>query len=295
MIKYGFRLFFLFSLSSASIFSQDVSNDTITSSDIENYEDALLSSDFEQVDSLYKNIWNSTQIKYGVNLVSKSDTITIGLNGKDQYCHPCDGKVISKFGRRGRRQHTGTDIKLHHGDSVRCIFDGRVRIAKRFSGYGNMVVVRHNNGLETLYAHLSSIKVAINDTIRAGDLIGLGGRTGRATTEHLHFETRLFGEPFDSSIYIDFEKGELKSDSIFYNNHRFATNMADLRKKPQVKTSASTQALAAGESTIHVVRSGDSLWRIARKYGTSIAKICEDNKLRADQVLKIGSQIQILL
>lgn len=294
MIRSRFYLLLMLVLSSSDILSQELGPDSVDVFTGVEYEDSLLVSDFEQVDSLYKNIWNSTQIRYGVNLVSKSDTIAIGLTGNEKYCHPCDGKVISKFGRRGRRQHTGTDIKLHHGDSVRCVFDGRVRIAKRLSGYGNMVLVRHNNGLETLYAHLSSIKVSVNDTLKAGDLIGLGGRTGRATTEHLHFETRLFGEPFDSSIYIDFEKGALKSDTIYYNNHRFATNLIDLRKKAQVKTVTSSSVLAAGESTVHVVQPGDSLWRIARKYGTSVTKIANDNKIGIDQVLKIGSQIRIL-
>lgn len=295
MVRCRFCLLLILVLSTSVVLSQELANDSISGSGVGEYEDALLVSDFEQVDSLYKNIWNSTQIKYGANLVAKSDTIAIGLRGRWKYCHPCGGKVISKFGRRGRRQHTGTDIKLHQGDTVRCIFDGRVRIAKRLSGYGNMVLVRHNNGLETLYAHLSSIKVTVNDTLKSGDLIGLGGRTGRATTEHLHFETRLFGEPFDSSIYIDFENGVLKSDSLFYNNHRFATNLADLRKKPQVKTLASTSVLAAGESAVHVVQPGDSLWRIARKYGTSVAKIARDNNIGTEQVLKIGRQIKIVL
>ncbi len=289
MVKSSLHLFIIFSFYSFSAVSQHLPNDTVSVADSCRYEDGMSISDFELVDSLYKNIWNNAQIKYGITMVSKQDTIAIALSGKDRYFHSCQGKVISKFGRRGRRQHTGTDIKLQHGDSVHCVFNGRVRMAQRLSGYGNMVVVRHNNGLETLYSHLSAIKVSVNDTLRAGDLIGLGGRTGRATTEHLHFETRVFGEPFDSSIYIDFETGKLKTDTVYYHNHQLVANLADLTKK----STAKTVSAANGES-VHIVQSGDSLWRIAQKYGTSVSKICTDNNISTKQILKIGSQLRIL-
>ena len=178
--------------------------DSLTSI-IEDLEvDSLKSTD----ETFYKNIWNSNQIKYPLNtLPPKEDTISITLVGLTDlnFVPPVKGQILSKFGMRHRRMHTGTDIRLNSGDTVRSAFDGKVRLAKRFSGYGNLVLVRHNNGLETIYAHLKAIKVKVNDTIKAGDLIGLGGRTGRATCNHLHFETRLFGLPFDSNKYVDFE------------------------------------------------------------------------------------------
>ena len=127
-------------------------------------------------ETIYKNIWNSTQIRYPANtLPDKRDTVVISINGlnDNSYVHPYKGKVISKYGPRRGRMHTGIDIKLNSGDTVLCAFDGRVRLAKRFNGYGNLVLVRHNNGLETIYGHLKSIKVKVNDTIKAGDLIGL--------------------------------------------------------------------------------------------------------------------------
>lgn len=258
---------------------------------IEELDDDSLKS-FEE--ALYKNVWNCTQINYPVNAIpGKSDTIAITFEtpGGKGYVHPFKGKVISKYGIRRGRMHTGTDIKLMSGDSVRCAFDGRVRIAKRFSGYGNLVLVRHSNGLETIYSHLRNISVKINDTIKAGDLIGLGGRTGRATTDHLHFETRLFGQHFDSNKYIDFENFTLRSAKIFYANKRFELDKANFKKKP---TAAESQMLAdAGAVNKHVIRKGDTLSAIARKYNTSVPKICAANNITAQKTLKIGSVIRL--
>lgn len=245
-------------------------------------------------ESLYKNVWNSTQIKYPVNtLPGKNDTITITLNepGDHDFVLPVKGQLLSKFGKRGRRMHTGTDIRLNSGDTVLCAFDGRVRLAKKFSGYGNLVLVRHNNGLETIYAHLKSIKVKVNDTIRAGDLIGLGGRTGRATCNHLHFETRLFGEPFDSNKYIDFASGDLKSDKIFYKNKQFVIDLNDLNNKP-IPENKPTLA-STGGATKHVIRKGDNLWTIAKKYNTTVKHLCTANKITAQKTLKVGSVLRI--
>ena len=243
---------------------------------------------------LYKNAWNSTQIKYPINtLPDKNDTVEISLNLPNDrgFILPVKGEILSKFGRRGRRMHTGTDIRLNSGDTVRCAFDGRVRLAKKFNGYGNLVLVRHNNGLETIYAHLKAIKVNVNDTIKAGDLIGLGGRTGRATCNHLHFETRLFGEPFDSNKYIDFASGSLKSDKIYYKNKQFVIDLADLKNKPAPEV---THTLAStGSGTKHVIRKGDNLWTIAKRYNTTVKKLCAVNNITAQKTLKIGSVLRI--
>ncbi len=243
-------------------------------------------------EALYKNLWNSTQIRYPANtLPNKNDTIVITLigEGDSPFVAPVKGKVISKYGFRGRRMHTGTDIRLNSGDSVLSAFDGRVRLAKKFNGYGNLVLVRHNNGLETIYAHLKTIKVNINDSIKAGDLIGLGGRTGRASCDHLHFETRLFGEPFDSNKYIDFENLALATDKVYYKNKQFESDLANFKRK----TSGDFLANAPGGANKHVIKKGDTLSVIARKYNTSVKKICTANNITAQKTLKIGSVLRI--
>ena len=242
---------------------------------------------------LYKNIWNCTQIKYPENtLPCKSDTITILFSnaGDGGFVPPVKGKILSKFGIRHGRMHTGTDIKLNSGDTVRCAFDGKVRLAKRFSGYGNLVLVRHNNGLETIYGHLKAIKVKVNDSIKAGDLIGLGGRTGRATCDHLHFETRLFGQAFDGGKYIDYDTFSLRTDKIYYANKRFEIDKANFKKKP---SPAEAEVFAAGAAKKHVIRKGDTLSGIARKYHTSVRKICSSNHITTQTTLKVGRVLKI--
>ncbi|MFY9153784.1 MAG: peptidoglycan DD-metalloendopeptidase family protein [Prolixibacteraceae bacterium] len=249
--------------------------------------DSLVSAD----ETIYKNIWNSTQIRYPANtLPDKNDTITISLFGPTDstFVMPVKGQILSKFGPRHGRMHTGTDIRLNLGDTVRSAFDGRVRLAKRFNGYGNLVLVRHSNGLETIYAHLSKICVKVNDSVKAGDLVGLGGRTGRATCNHLHFETRLFGEPFDVSKYIDLNTFTLLADKIYYKNKRFENDLANFKRKEPAST-----LLASGGTTKHVIKKGDTLSVIARKYHTSVKRICAANRITAQKTLKIGSVLMI--
>ena len=265
--------------------------DTLTTDSEELEVDSLKTCD----ETIYKNVWNSTQIKYPANtLPNKNDTITISLlsAGDSPFVMPVKGQILSKFGIRHRRMHTGTDIRLNSGDTVRSAFDGRVRLAKKFNGYGNLVLVRHNNGLETIYAHLKSIKVKVNDTIKAGDLIGLGGRTGRATCNHLHFETRLFGEPFDPNKYIDYNTFTLQADKVFYKNKQFVTNLADLRDKPAPENKL-LLASSGADASKHVIRKGDNLSSIARKYNTTVKKLCANNKITAQKTLKVGSVIRI--
>lgn len=264
--------------------------DTLASEVEELEVDSLKSCD----ETIYKNIWNSTQIKYPANtLPNKNDTILISLfgSGDSPFVMPVKGQILSKFGPRHRRMHTGTDIRLNSGDTVRCAFDGRVRLAKVFRGYGNLVLVRHNNGLETIYAHLKAIKVKVNDSIKAGDLIGLGGRTGRASCNHLHFETRLFGEPFDAGKYIDYQTFALKSDKIYYKNKQFETDVNNLRDKPAPENKL--LLASKGGSSKHVIRKGDNLSKIARKYNTTVKKLCTTNKITASKTLKVGSVLRI--
>ena len=283
--------------------------DTLDSLTEEVTNDSLLSND----ETLYHNMWSSTQIRYPLNTLPPKDvTITIRLAEPfdHPYVQPVIGKVISKFGPRGRRMHAGTDIKINSGDSVRCAFDGKVRLAKRFNGYGNLVLVRHNNGLETIYGHLKTIKVNVNDTIKAGDLIGLGGRTGRATCDHLHFETRLFGEPFDSQKYIDFNNYALRSNHVYYKNKQLEIHPDNFDRKPVIEklpavaeksspkekienVNTASKGSSKARSSKHVIRKGDNLWVIAKKYNTSVKKLCTSNSITAQKTLKVGSVIRI--
>ncbi len=133
-----------------------------------------------------------------------------------QFCYPLPGgKVISAYGTRGG--HTGHDIKTKANDTIRSVFDGTVRMSKYYGGYGNVIVIRHENGLESAYSHQSKNFVKPGDEVKAGDPIGLTGRTGRATTEHLHFEFRLNGQHFNPNLILDTKTHSLKKHEIICN------------------------------------------------------------------------------
>ncbi len=205
---------------------------------------------------------------------------------------PVEGKVISKFGRRGGRIHTGTDIKLHLGDTVFAAYEGVVTKACWYYGYGNLVIIKHEHALETYYGHLSTMMVQPGDQVCTGHPLGLGGRTGRATTEHLHFEIREKGEPYNAELVYDFQKMQVRDD--LGNIHK----LADLKRNSEKgENNSETDDLPETNTAMvfeYVIKAGDSLWNIARRFNTSVSALCEHNNLTARSVLRIGSVIKIL-
>ncbi len=207
------------------------------------------------------------------------DTLMMVLNGEnDYYTHPFHGEITSEFGRRRFRYHYGTDIDLQKGDTVRAAFNGRVRISTYSKSYGNVVVIRHDNGLETIYGHLSKRMVDIDSTISSGTVIGLGGNTGHSFGSHLHFEIRYFDEPLDPRDVIAFEAFKLHSDTLEISQCNFSYN-EELKLLRAIK--------------YHRVRSGNTLGHIAVKYGTSINKLCRLNGITRNSILQIGQRIRV--
>lgn len=145
-----------------------------------------------------------------------SNTLTVNLDRERKWCYPLPGaKVISPYGG-ARKNHTGTDIKTVPGDKIRAVFDGVVRFSGTYSAYGKMVVIRHANGLETCYSHNKKNLVKVGDRVKAGDAIALMGRTGRATTEHCHFEVRVNGVPFNSDFIFDHPRHALRTGELHF-------------------------------------------------------------------------------
>lgn len=197
------------------------------------------------------------------------------------YVHPFKGPVTSKFGWRRGRMHKGYDVDLVTGDEVVAAFDGVVRIAKyNYGGFGHYVLIRHYNGLETIYGHLSKRLVKPNQTVRAGEVIGLGGNTGRSTGSHLHFETRFRGKAFDPSRIIDFKTFRLKTEEITIDRSWFPymVNPYQYQKK---------------FARYHKIRKGDTLSGIARRYGTSVSALCRLNRISRTTILRIGRTIRV--
>ena len=225
-------------------------------------------------DDLYPEWSNDYAHKYvGVTI---PDSLLIDLTG---FCMPTENtKVNDIFGYRPRRRrmHYGLDIKVERGDTIRAAFDGKVRYCSyQRRGYGHYVVIRHPNGLETLYAHLTSRLVEENEVVKAGDPIGLGGNTGRSTGPHLHFETRLLGKALNPALFFDFPNQDVTGDTYLYT-------------KPKKKVYDPSDP-----DTYYKVRNGDSLSRIASRTGVSVKQLCKLNGITTQSTLRIGQVLRL--
>lgn len=188
------------------------------------------------------------------------------------FCMPTDStRITDKYGYRPRRArvHYGLDIKVLTGDTIRAAFDGKVRISRyERRGYGHYLVIRHPNGLETLYGHLSKKIVKENQIVRAGEPIGLGGNTGRSTGSHLHFETRILGKPINPAFMFNFPDQCAETDVYVY------------RKSDD-------------KEVYYKVKSGDTLTRIAARNETTVSSICKLNGISRNAVLRVGQTLRV--
>ena len=205
------------------------------------------------------------------------------------FCMPTPSRrITSNYGYRAsfRRQHKGLDIKVYIGDTIRAAFSGKVRIVKyERGGYGKYVVIRHPNGLETVYGHLSKQLVAENQIVKVGEPIGLGGNTGRSTGSHLHFETRFLGQAINPAEMFDFVAQDVTGDYYMFRSG----------KKSQAASKSTTtrpKPTARPRTKIHRVKSGESLSVIAAKHGTTVSKLCKLNGITRKTILRPGQIIK---
>ena len=228
--------------------------------------------------SLYPN-WNNQYVHaYGNAIIP--ETYTIDLTG---FHMPTPStKITSPFGPRWRRMHNGLDLKVNIGDTIVAAFDGKVRVVKyERRGYGKYVVIRHDNGLETVYGHLSKQLVEDNQLVKAGEPIGLGGNTGRSTGSHLHFETRFLGIAINPIYMFDFPKQDIVADTYTF------------RKAKGVNRAGSHDTqVADGAIRYHKVNSGDTLSRIAKLRGVSVSTLCKLNRIKPTTTLRIGQVLR---
>lgn len=260
----------------------------------------------EELESPSADLYANWDNKYAHRATELPETYKIDLR---HFTMPTTSRVItSNFGSRWGRQHKGLDIKVYIGDTIRAAFSGKVRIVRyEAGGYGKYIVIRHNNGLETIYGHLSKQLVEENQEVRSGEVIGLGGNTGRSTGSHLHFETRLCGVALNPALMFDFRAQDVTGDYYAFNKETYdneSTNATRLRGKQDSSTYASTNSsddYATNKRTTsgltdqisyHKVKKGDTLERIAKKRGVTIEKICKLNhitktmRLRPGQILR---------
>ena len=250
--------------------------------------------------------WNNI---YAHRQTTLPDSFLIDLRG---FAMPSPSTVItSNFGPRWGRQHKGLDIKLNTGDTIYAAFTGKVRIVRyEAKGYGKYVVIRHNNGLETIYGHMSKQLVKENQDVRAGEPIGLGGSTGRSTGSHLHFETRLCGTALNPALMFDFLNQDVVGDYYMFRKSTYnqeslvATRLRGVggkggedntdyaalaqQKTRQQQTKTATRTQRQQTSNYHKVQRGETLYAIARKHGTTVDAICRLNRITQKTVLRPG-------
>jgi murein DD-endopeptidase MepM/ murein hydrolase activator NlpD len=236
-------------------------------------------------DELYGSNWENRWVDpfRGAAKVNFPDSFAIDCSS---FVYPIAidsmARITSKYGPRRRRMHKGIDLKVLKGDTIRAAFNGKVRI-KAFErrGYGYYVVLRHPNGLETIYGHLSKILVEENQIVRAGETIGLGGNTGRSTGSHLHFETRFLGIAINPIYMFDFPKQDIVADTYTF------------RKTKGVRSAGSHDTqVADGTIRYHKVKSGDTLSRIAKVRGVSVSTLCKLNRIKPTTTLRIGQVLR---
>ena len=259
---------------------------------------------------IYGDEWDN---RYAHRATELPDSFVINLR---HFCMPTPSRVItSDFGSRWGRQHKGLDIKVYIGDTIRSAFSGKVRIVRyEAKGYGNYIVIRHPNGLETIYGHLSKQLVTENQVVRAGEPIGLGGNTGRSTGSHLHFETRLCGVALNPALFFDFRNQDITGDNYVFLKDRYESDsqLATLergkvnggsytrdqvygevgRYNEKAEEAATQNAANTPERVYYKVQNGETLASIAKKVGVSVDAICRLNGFRKDQRVKAGMIIR---
>lgn len=260
--------------------------------------------------SLYQSWDNKYTKDYGVEL---PDEYKIDLRN---FHMPCDSRLVTShygYRRAFRRNHYGTDIKVYTGDTIRAAFNGRIRIVAdqgRRTGYGKYIIIRHPNGLETVYGHLSKHLVTEDQVIKAGQPIGLGGNTGRSTGSHLHFEARFLGHFIDPEKLFDFQSQDILADYYMFRSSGRGFLIATSNNDGGEGAELSEQEIAQAEQkaaeseqfqkdrretirrSVHKVRSGESLYTIAKKYHTTVAQLSRLNNISTKSTLRIGQIIR---
>ena len=243
----------------------------------------------ELPDFISNDHWMTDQVHayFDVNVKDLPEELDLVLcDSIHGWCIPGEGKIVSPYKVRKGHKHQGVDLGVGFGNPIYAAFDGVVRVAlppKLTGGYGNVVVLRHANGLETYYGHLTNYIVAAGDLVRAGEVIGYCGSTGRSSGPHLHFETRYMGQSFDPERVFDFQEGTLRDTVFNLKKHYFSIYSHEGQSDQESK--------AASGRVIYTVKKGDTLGAIAKKNGTTVSAICKLNGISEKKTLQIGQKL----
>ncbi|MBP5334385.1 MAG: peptidoglycan DD-metalloendopeptidase family protein [Bacteroidales bacterium] len=264
--------------------------------------------DVASADTTYTKHWNTNPDAYGLSYDNFPLRSYVWLaDSTDRYHFPgsiTPTKVSSRYGKRRGRYHRGTDMPMPKGSEVYATFDGKVRVAKYSSGYGNLVVIRHTNGLETFYGHLSQINVKQDQWVEAGQVIGLCGATGRASGSHLHYEVRYLGYAIDPEWMLDMDSQELRQSvlvirkSMLYPESSYSPESDDeeeaIAEADEADRLEQERLEAERKAARYVtIRSGDTLSTIAKREGTTVSALCKLNNITTKTILRVGRTLRV--
>jgi len=228
---------------------------------------------------IYENIWSTTNPHpYPANFADNDTLLRLTLiNDSSDFHLPGVGVLSSAYGWRDDRFHPGVDLAVYHGLPIYAVFPGVVRFARNYGGYGRIVIIRHDNGLETYYAHLSRIGVKAGERVKAGDIIGNSGNSGSSYNTHLHFEIRYKGVAFNPAHVINFKEQQLKFTEVI------------------MRKTKTNYFVYTDDAILYTIKRGDYLYKIAAEFGTTVRKIREDNDLNQKSILRSGQILKIYL
>jgi murein DD-endopeptidase MepM/ murein hydrolase activator NlpD len=260
----------------------------------------IATAEIESDSTVFTSYWNTDVIspyrEVALSSIPKSVPIKL-VDSLKAYRYPYKGRISSRYGVRKKVNHNGIDIGLKVGDTICSTFNGIVRYSKATdNGYGTLVIIRHDNGIETYHAHLSKRLVEAGDRVVAGQPIGLGGSSGRSTGPHLHFECRYMGQSFDPERLIDFKTGNLRRDFLLLKRSYFSIHSKyeqDWNGEKELSAADKAEATMSAEKRYYKVRSGDYLGLIAKRNHTTVSAICRLNGIKADAVLQIGKVLRV--
>lgn len=249
--------------------------------------------DLEPELDIYTEGWNSRR----VNPFKESEVPNSAVIDVTKYCIPHNGRVTSNYGYRAKfgRMHKGIDIGIKMNDTIYAAFDGKVRLTNyEAKGYGNYVIIRHPNGLETVYGHLTRPLVKADQNVKAGQPIALGGNTGRSTGPHLHFETRFMGYAINPAAIFDFTNHVTHTDTYTFSKQTYTQprNYSPSRELAKAEKS-NPYTSQSTEKTTYIVKKGDTLSSIAKAYGMSATTLRKLNNLQTQDIIKAGQTLKL--
>lgn len=274
----------------------------LSENEIVEVEDANFISETYQIPgyALYDKYWDTENIcsrKLTIPFEGNPLRIILVQSNNNPFLFPCMGELKTAYGEMKGIFHPGVDLTLKSGAPVKTCFDGVVRMAKIYGDYGRVVVVRHYNGLETVYAHLSRIMVKPGQILRAGDVLGVSGKSGKSGEEILHFETRFMNESFNPDLFIDFDEMDLKDNTLILNEGDLEKKVVEKQEKPKtIPMTGNKQPVDEVDSAVqyHIVKAGETMYRISVQYKVPLNRLLQMNNMTENNAtISVGQKIRV--